>query len=294
MSKLEKVEKAIEKGKEAALIKLAHDKDEEVKLAAIAGMGKIGKDDSFNAIVPDMLTDEDPKVRAAAAEALGVMKNEHANAHLRYYLEREKDPAVIAAMQGAIASLDVGWPPFPRKKGRRLSPKGKAGRFFAFCGFSPVRGKRLQAGADLPAQPQELLLFLGGEGLVQAVLHLADAAADALVQLDGPGGQLQLFQAGVPLHRAAGDQPVFLHQLQNARHRRAPDGELGLDVPLKDLFASVLIQIAYNPPLHAGGVVFLSGKGRLVHRALHQMGQGADLKAQILLIFHDFVSPMNC
>ena len=43
-----------------------------------------------------------------AAQALGVMKNEHANAHLRYYLEREKDPAVIAAMRGAIASLDVG------------------------------------------------------------------------------------------------------------------------------------------------------------------------------------------
>ena len=36
------------------------------------------------------------------------MKNEHANAHLRYYLVREKDPAVIAAMRGAIASLDVG------------------------------------------------------------------------------------------------------------------------------------------------------------------------------------------
>ena len=71
MSKLEKVEKAIEKGKEAALIKLAQDKDEEVRLAAIAGMGKIGKDDSFNFIVPDMLTNDDPKVRATAAEALG-------------------------------------------------------------------------------------------------------------------------------------------------------------------------------------------------------------------------------
>ena len=203
MSKLEKVEKAIEKGKEAALIKLAHDKDEEVKLAAIAGMGKIGKDDSFNAIVPDMLTDEDPKVRAAAAEALGVMKNEHANAHLRY--------------AGGHCQPGRGLtPPISQKKrGRPAFPKGgKAGRFFAFCGFSPVRGKRLQAGADLPAQPQELLLLLGGEGLVQAFLHLADAAADALVQLDGPGGQLQLFQAGVPLHRAAGNQPVFLHQLQ--------------------------------------------------------------------------------
>ena len=105
MSKLEKVEKAIEKGKEAALIKLAYDKDEEVRLAAIAGMGKIGKDDSFNAIVPDMLTSDDAKIRAAAAEALGVMNNEHASAHLRYYLEREKDATVVAAMNKAISSL---------------------------------------------------------------------------------------------------------------------------------------------------------------------------------------------
>lgn len=106
MSKLERVEKAIAKGKENVLIKLAGDKDEEVKLAAIAGMGKIGKDDSFNAMVPDMLTDSDPKVRAAAAEALGEMKNEHASAHLRYYLEREKDPTVVASLKKAISSLN--------------------------------------------------------------------------------------------------------------------------------------------------------------------------------------------
>ena len=39
------------------------------------------KDDSFNFIVPDMLTNDDPKVRATAAEALGNMDNEHASAH---------------------------------------------------------------------------------------------------------------------------------------------------------------------------------------------------------------------
>lgn len=108
MSKLDKVTKAIEKGKEAALIKLAGDKDEEVKPAAIAGMGKIGKDDSFNIIVPDLLTDENPKVRAASAEALGEMNNEHASAHLRYYLEREKDATVVAAIKKAIAALNKG------------------------------------------------------------------------------------------------------------------------------------------------------------------------------------------
>ena len=62
----------------------------------------------FNFIVPDMLTNDDPKVRATAAEALGNMDNEHASAHLRYYLEREKDPTVIAAMRNAIAALNKG------------------------------------------------------------------------------------------------------------------------------------------------------------------------------------------
>ena len=107
MSKLDKVEKAIEKGKENVLIKLAQDKDE-IRLAAIAGMGKIGKDDSFNFIVPDMLTNDDPKIRAAAATALGEMDNEHASAHLRYYLEREKDPTVVTAMKNAISALNKG------------------------------------------------------------------------------------------------------------------------------------------------------------------------------------------
>ncbi len=105
MSKLDKIQKDIEKGKESALIKLASDKDKEVRLAAIAGMGKIGKDDSFNAMVPSMLIDEDPDIRAAAATALGVMKNAHASAHLRYYLEREKDEKVVAAIRSAIAAL---------------------------------------------------------------------------------------------------------------------------------------------------------------------------------------------
>ena len=45
-----------------------------MKLAAIAALGKIGKDDSFNIMVPDMLIDDDPDVRIAAALALGEMK----------------------------------------------------------------------------------------------------------------------------------------------------------------------------------------------------------------------------
>lgn len=105
MSKLDKIQKLIEKGKEAPLIKLASDKDKEIRLAAIAAMGKVGKDESFNAMVPEMLIEDDPDIRAAAALALGEMKNAHASAHLRYYLEREKDEKVVAALKTAISNL---------------------------------------------------------------------------------------------------------------------------------------------------------------------------------------------
>ena len=47
MSKLEKIEKYVAGHKEEKLVKLAQDKDQEVRLAAIAGLGKVGKDDAL-------------------------------------------------------------------------------------------------------------------------------------------------------------------------------------------------------------------------------------------------------
>ena len=47
------------------------------------------------------------------------------------------------------------------------------------------------------------------------------------------------------------------------------------------------IQIADDPPLHPGGMVVHPVKGSLVHRALDQMGQGADLEADVFPIFHN-------
>lgn len=104
MSKLAKVEKCIEKGKEAELIKLAQDKHKEVRLAAIAGLGKVGKDDAFNAMIA-LLTDADPDFRAASVTALGEMGNNHADAHLRHRLELEKDERVLEALKKAIPKL---------------------------------------------------------------------------------------------------------------------------------------------------------------------------------------------
>ena len=104
MSKLDKVQKYIEKGKELDLLKLFHDKDKEVRLAAIAGAGKVGKDDSFNALII-LLTDEDADIRAQAATALGALRNSHGDAHLRYCLGKETDAKVAAAIRNALALL---------------------------------------------------------------------------------------------------------------------------------------------------------------------------------------------
>ena len=104
MSKLEKIQKYVAKGKESRLLKLTHDKDQEVRMAAIAGLGQVGKDDGFNALIT-MMTDPSPEIRAASARALGVMKNEHAKAHLAYRLEHETDERVIGAIKETIAAL---------------------------------------------------------------------------------------------------------------------------------------------------------------------------------------------
>lgn len=104
MNKLNKIEKYVNKRKEAPLLKLAHDKEQDIRLAAIDGLGKIGKDDSFNYLIT-ALADKEPVIRAASAKALGVMKNEHASAHLSYRLQHETDETVIQAIKGALNLL---------------------------------------------------------------------------------------------------------------------------------------------------------------------------------------------
>ena len=104
MSKLAKVEKYVNKGKEGELIKLLGEKEKEVRLAVIEGMGKIGRDDSFNRLI-DLIKDPDADIRVAAANALGALRNGHASEHLRHCIEKESDEKVIAAMKEALASL---------------------------------------------------------------------------------------------------------------------------------------------------------------------------------------------
>ena len=103
-SKLEKVEKSIHKTDEKALIKLAESKELEVKLAAIAGLGKTRGDDGFNYLIL-LVRHQDARIREASAKALGETGNTHAKAYLKAQYKVETDPEARKAMNDAALKI---------------------------------------------------------------------------------------------------------------------------------------------------------------------------------------------
>lgn len=103
-SKQQKIDRAIEKKKEAPLLKLAEDKDMQVCLAAIAGLGKVALDDGCNTLIT-LLHDPNDDIRSAAASALGELGNGHAKAHISYQIQQEKNPAVKETMTHALHAI---------------------------------------------------------------------------------------------------------------------------------------------------------------------------------------------
>ena len=103
-TKQEKIDKAVEKKRIPELIKFTHDKDAAIVKAAVAALGKIKEDDSFNALVP-FLSNADPALRAAAAEALGQLGNDHAKAFVLHAISIEKDAEAKASMEKSVQML---------------------------------------------------------------------------------------------------------------------------------------------------------------------------------------------
>ena len=103
-SKQDKIQKAVEKKKVASVVKFLEDKDRDVVLAALKGLGSITGDDSFNALVP-FLSSTDADFRAAAAASLGEIGNAHAKAFLLHAITIEKDEKVKKAMEQANGKL---------------------------------------------------------------------------------------------------------------------------------------------------------------------------------------------
>lgn len=103
-NKEKKIAHAVEKKNPAPVIALFEDKDEQIRMAAIEAAGKIGGDDSMNALIP-LLHHNDAKMRAAAAIALGEVGNSHAAAFLSYQLDHEQDATVKEAVRKAMQRL---------------------------------------------------------------------------------------------------------------------------------------------------------------------------------------------
>ncbi len=101
---LSKVQKLIDKKKDAELAKLAESRDEDVRLAAIAGLGKVRGEASFNALVT-LLRSPEPKVRVAVANAMAEYSDTKLRAHIEHLLKSEADPQVVEALHGALGKI---------------------------------------------------------------------------------------------------------------------------------------------------------------------------------------------
>lgn len=97
-----KVEKAIEKKKFDPLKKMADGRDDALRLEAIEAMGKVPGEDSFNYLT-GALRNPDAKIRTAAANGLGELKNPKARAFLDHSMQQEQDDTVRETMRGALA-----------------------------------------------------------------------------------------------------------------------------------------------------------------------------------------------
>ena len=98
------VEKAIAKNNVSSLIDLCGNKDKDICLAAIAGLGCVGGDDASNCLL-SQFRNPDPKVRVAVAQALGHLGDKHTKAFVSAQLSKEKDADVLAALRTAYGQI---------------------------------------------------------------------------------------------------------------------------------------------------------------------------------------------
>lgn len=103
-SKLGAVEKAIQKNNTSALISLGENKDLEVRLAAIAGLGIVGGEEVSHFLI-SRLSSPEAEVRVAAAHALGALGDKHTKAFVSAQMNKETDPDIREAMGQAMMHI---------------------------------------------------------------------------------------------------------------------------------------------------------------------------------------------
>lgn len=101
---IRKIERLTDRKKSEALAKFLTNKDEQVRIAAVRGLGASGGDSAFNNLTP-LLRDGNSPIRAAAATALRALEDPRAVAFISNCLKDEKDPAAKEAMSRALSAF---------------------------------------------------------------------------------------------------------------------------------------------------------------------------------------------
>lgn len=108
MAKLEKVIDKIEKlGKKqnlSALVKMADDPEDEIRVAVAKAMGQIKTYEAGMHLIP-LFRDHSPTVRAAAAESAGQINAKHCEEYLKKLAFADSDPSVRAVAREAYDKM---------------------------------------------------------------------------------------------------------------------------------------------------------------------------------------------
>ena len=102
-NKLSKIEKYAQKGNADKLKGLVHDKKEDVRLAAIDGLGRCKDEVAFNTL-STLMNDPDAKVRLHVVKAMGATGDPKVREFLEHRREVEKDTKVLAAINESCKS----------------------------------------------------------------------------------------------------------------------------------------------------------------------------------------------
>nr|WP_296832751.1 HEAT repeat domain-containing protein [uncultured Marvinbryantia sp.] len=105
MGKLEKVQKYVKKGNADKLAALANDKDKEIRMAAIEGLGEINSNERALNTLVGLLEDDDADIRRAVVAALGKSEGSYVETQLRYCLSHEKDERVLETAKESLARM---------------------------------------------------------------------------------------------------------------------------------------------------------------------------------------------
>lgn len=100
-TKTEKIADFVAKKKVGKLTKLALDKDEEVAVAALEGLGEVGGEEA-DEFLQNLIRDPSPAIRLGVAKAFQKTGNDHVSEALRHQMLVETDPKLKAEFEKAM------------------------------------------------------------------------------------------------------------------------------------------------------------------------------------------------